>query len=504
MKTRSKKAIYNIVVLAIYELISFACNLILPRLILQSFGSEYNGIVSSVTQFLNFMLILRMGISGPTRVALYKALANNNDNKVSGIIKATEIYMRKIGFILIMYIALLAIIFPFISTSSISPTETMLLVLIIGIGAFAEYFWGITAHILLSADQTQYVYYLLQSVSTVLSTIAAVVLINFGANIIEVRIAAAVFFVLTPIILNFVVKKKYNLNKHSKPDNAGLKDRWNAMGHSIANIIHSFTDITVLTLLVDIKIVSVYTVYYLVFNAIKKIMNIFTTGLEAGFGNMLARNEITGANKIFDIFEFLMYSFSSVIYSCTLVLIMPFISLYTRGINDVNYIVPLFAFLAILAQISASIRQPYLTVVQAAGHYKQTRTGAFLEATINVVLSVVLTYYLGLIGVIIGTLVANLFRTTQYVFYLRKNILKRKITIALKLILWLFINILVIYLININIINAFANNNWLDWIISGVTIFSISLIITVISALIFFNSNLLNSMKYFIRLITNR
>ena len=74
-QSRLKKATYSVIFLGIYQAVVFICNLILPRFILVAYGSEYNGIVSSITQFLTFISILRLGIAGATRVELYKSLA---------------------------------------------------------------------------------------------------------------------------------------------------------------------------------------------------------------------------------------------------------------------------------------------------------------------------------------------------------------------------------------------------------------------------------------------
>ena len=66
---RTKKALYNILAQIAYELVATVCGLILPRLIITAFGSGYNGMVSSITQFLEYISILTLGISGSTRVA---------------------------------------------------------------------------------------------------------------------------------------------------------------------------------------------------------------------------------------------------------------------------------------------------------------------------------------------------------------------------------------------------------------------------------------------------
>ena len=70
-------------------------------------------------------------------------------------------------------------------------------------------------------------------------------------------------------------------------------------------------------------------------------------------------------------------------------------------------------------------------IVTSAGHYKQTRNGAFMEAIINIALSIAMVIKLSLVGVAIGTLAAAIFRSTQYAIYMGKNILVRPIRMYL-------------------------------------------------------------------------
>lgn len=87
-----------------YEIVAMVCGLILPRFILSAFGSSYNGMISSIAQFLDYISVLTLGISGSTRIAIYKANASNDPYKVSAILKATEQYMRKVASIFILYL----------------------------------------------------------------------------------------------------------------------------------------------------------------------------------------------------------------------------------------------------------------------------------------------------------------------------------------------------------------------------------------------------------------
>ena len=51
---RGKKTIINTIMSLAEELVAVICAFILPRLILSNFGSAYNGLATSISQFLTF------------------------------------------------------------------------------------------------------------------------------------------------------------------------------------------------------------------------------------------------------------------------------------------------------------------------------------------------------------------------------------------------------------------------------------------------------------------
>ncbi len=144
------------------------------------------------------------------------------------------------------------------------------------------------------------------------------------------------------------------------------------------------------------------------------------------FGNMYAKNEHESLNRSFNIYELFYFTMITIIFSCTMCLIIPFVKVYTIGIVDVNYVRPLFACLIVIAEYMWAIRQPYSGITLAVGHFKETRKGAWVETLTNIVVSSVLVVKLGLVGVAIGTLVAMTIRTIEFMYHSAKYILKRK------------------------------------------------------------------------------
>ena len=489
-KTRTQKAALNTSTAAIAELVQLICGLILPRLILRTFGSSYNGITSSARQFLSAVSILTVGITGATRVALYRSLADHDNAKTSAIIMATEKYMRKVGLVLLAFLCVLTVVYPLVKETGYTWFEVAPLIVAAGISASGRYFFGMPYATLLMADQSIYISYILTIIGNIMNVVISVILIKMGCNVQVVKLTSSCVLLAIPILRAVYVRKKYNLDRKCKPDYQAISMRRDVMAHSIANIVHDHTDIVVLTVFCDIKIISVYTTYNLIMNALKKMQRVFTTGSEAVFGNMWAKGEINKIRENLTYFEYIITAFAAVVFSTTMVMILPFISLYTKGVHDVEYILPAYALVITAAQMFYCLRTPYLTLVQGVGHYKQTKNGAYAEAAVNLVVSVILVQFIGIVGVALGTLIANIFRTVQYAVYIDNNLLHRGKMVFVKRIIWTCLNALIVVGVAYSTASGFAYSGWSSWVITAIAVTLLSMAVTLLSSLIFYRQDL--------------
>lgn len=475
---RTKKALMNMSFSLVYQVIAIICGLITPRLILSKFGSTYNGVIASATQFLNMISVLTLGITGATRVQLYKTLSKNDNLGTSRIMKATQQYMRKVGLAVVLYAVVLSVVYPLVAKNELSYVENSAIVIIVSIATFAQYFFGISNTTLLTADQSSYIVDILNTIKIIVNTLCVAVLIKCNASIFVVKLGSSIVFLVAPLILDIYVRRKYRLAKECVPDESGIKGRRSVAFHSIANIVHDNTDIMVLTFFMDAKQISVYTVYYLVIGKVKTLLQVFTSGMEAAFGNMWVKREIDTLNKVFKAYEHLLFSFTVVVFSCVGTLILPFVSEYTKGITDVAYYRVDFAVLITIAEAAFCIRQPYLLLVYATGNYEATKRGALEEAIINLSLSIILVQFIGINGVVIGTLVANVFRTVQYSLFVSKNILNRSIGLIVKHVLWMLLCMGIIISSVTYLDNLIVISGWSGWIMKAGVTFAFALVIT--------------------------
>ena len=432
---RSKKAIKNIIASLLQQFITIICGFILPRAIIGKYGSDVNGLISSITQFLAYITLLEAGIGPVIKATLYKPIANKDNEQIEKILKSTQRFFNIIGYIFIIYLIILCFVYPMFVNNEFDNWYTISLILIISISTFAEYFVGMVYKLYLQADQKTYITANIQTVTTVLNTIFCVILIKIGANIQAVKLVSAFIFVLRPICQNIYVKKKYNINLNNVKEEYELKEKWDGLSQHIASVIHNNTDVTILTIFCDIAEVSVYSVYYLIAGRLTTLVQTVTNGMDAAFGNVLAKRETQVLQENFRIYEQLLYTVSTFAFGCAMFLIEPFVMVYTAGVTDVDYSRIVFGMLMCFNQFLFCVRLPYQMITYAAGHFKQTRNGAIFEAVMNVTVSIALVIRFGLIGVTIGTFCAYCFRTFQYAIYSSKNLLQRSIWVMLKLLI---------------------------------------------------------------------
>lgn len=492
-QTRKRKLRLNSVTSLTNQLLTLVCGFLLPKLILQIYGSGVNGLVTSITQFLNVITFLDLGVGAVVTSSLYKPIATNDIDEISRIFISAKKFFRKIAIIFLIYIAVLVFIYPTYIATQFGFWYTSSLIVVISVTLFSQYFFGIVYQLFLNADQRTYIVMIVSSITLLLNTAACSVLMIKGASIQTVKITTSIIFLARPLIMIFYVSKNYNINRKIKYTDEPIKQKWNGLAQHLAFVVLNNTDSIVLTIFSSLENVSIYGVYNLVVNGVKTIFCSLTAGVTALFGNMLAKNENELLNKTFEEFEWLIHTAATLIFTICGLLIVPFVSVYTQGINDANYIVPVFASIITLANGVYSLRFPYNMMVLAAGHYKETQTSSFIEMGINIVISVAVVMKFGLVGVAVGTFCAMLYRTCYLAWYLSRHIIYRSLKHFIKHCIIDIGSVVVISLVAGRFVQECGN--YLEWFLNACVVSVVSFVIIIIINIIFYKENTVSEFR---------
>lgn len=490
MAGRGKKLALNTITSLGLQVVSVICGFILPRLILESFGSDVNGLVNSITQFLGVITLLDLGVGAVVQSALYKPLADNNTNMISKIYVSANKFFRRLAEILLVYVVLLMIFYPMLVNKSFGHMYTALLIAAICISSFAQYYFGIVNSLLLNADQRGYIQYVAQIITLILNTFACYIIIKLGASIQIVKLTTSLIFLLRPLFLVFYVKKHYSIDQKITYTEEPIKQKWNGMAQHFAAYVLSGTDNIVLTLFSTLSNVSIYSVYYMAIAGVRSALLSITNGFQSLIGEMLAKKETMKLNAFFGFVEWFLHTGTTLVFGCTGVLIVDFVRVYTYGINDADYIQPLFAVLITIANAGHCLRLPYNILILAAGHYKQTQSNYIIAMILNIVVSIATVKMWGLVGVAIGTLIAMAYQTVWMAKYDSKNIICWPFKNFLKQCGVDAITVIIASLATFKI--PMLSVSYVSWFLLAIEVFGIWLIISIVINTIFYRERVLS------------
>lgn len=477
----------------IFQLTTIICGFIVPRLILQTYGSEVNGLINSIMQFLAIIAFLELGVGAVIQSSLYKPLAEKDDKEISKIVVSGQKFFSRLAGILLVYVVILMVVYPFVAKSNFGFLYTSTMILVISISSFAQYYFGIVNSLLITANQRGYFSFNIQTITLILNTIACFILIKLGASIHIVKLTTSLIYLLRPLMLSIYVKKNYNIDWKIKYTGEPIKQKWNGIAQHVSAIILDGTDNIILTIFIGLRAVSIYSIYNMITQGIRVLVVSMTGGMDSLMGELYANNEIDKLKNIFAWVEWAVHTATTLIFGVTLVLILPFIEIYTSGINDAEYIQPLFAFLMIMANAVRCLRLPYNLMILAAGHYKQTQNNYIIAAILNIVISITLVNTLGLVGVAIGTFIAMLYQTIWMACYNSRNLISWPIKSFIKQI---FVDILIIIIFIIShLLFSIIASSWISWILQAIIVTVIGVCLSLIINFIFYKSYVIKLIK---------
>lgn len=435
-ETKVKKGILNIITNLLSVIINVILGLCIPRLVMISYGSETNGLVNSINQFVAYLSLFEAGIATTALQELYKPVSEDNRDDINSILSTLNKNYKTIGIIYFIALVVLSAVYPFIVIKDGSPfnyLQVFLCVLFSGLGNVILFLLQGKYRILLEAEGKTYICNNLQSIIQILVSLSKIVLILLGFDVTSVIICTFVVNLIQAAYILIYIKKKYkwiNLNHFSSQYK--LEKKKFVFVHQIAWLIFQNIDVLLLTIFCDLNVVSIYAMFKLVLSSLEKLLNIPFDSFSFAFGQLFNSDRET-YEKAFDTFEVYYEALCFSLLTVCLFLYCPFIKLYTKG-ADINYVYPILPFLFVGSEILIFMRKPMLNTINYAGHFKETLPQTIAETIVNFGVSIICCIVFnmfnpeigGICGVLAGTIVALLYRAIDIICYSNKKILNRK------------------------------------------------------------------------------
>lgn len=460
---RTKKAFKNLVFNFIQQLVGIITNFILPPLIIGKFGSSMNGLVSTIKQMMSYAQLTGAGISASSTYAMYEPLAKKDYKTLSGIYNATSKMFTTAGNLFTIIVLALSLTYPFF-VEGIDYFTVVLLVFIVGVSGISEFYVYGKYQSIINANQSNYIIAVAQTVGNLANIVISIILIKLNFSIVVVQLGASVIYLLRILILTYFVKKNYPyLDKKVIPMMEKIDQRNDAIIHQIAGLVVLSSSTIIVSFICGLEAASIYSIYALVFGGINTICSIVSTAIYASFGEIIANEEKELLKSAFNVYECIYFFVISIIFVVAYIMIMPFISVYTASMTDANYYLPILGALFVLVGVANNLRVPARTVVDAAGHFKETKNRSLIEMIINLVGQISFAFIFGIYGVLLGCILSYSYRTFDFIIYSNKRIVKRhNFTSFKRIIISFVIGFILVFLVMSFI--PMNINGYLSWV----------------------------------------
>lgn len=488
-----KKGIYNIIFGAIGQLITLSLGIVIPRLFIVHLGSAANGLLSSIGQILSYLVLLEAGLGAASVQALYKPIVKEDRETINAILSSTHKYFKSTGLIYALVVIVLSLLYP-LAVDDFPYFVTFTVVILSGIPGVVNYYYTGKFKVLLQAEGKSYIINNITTLVYVLSSSIKILIVSLGLGIISIQVSFCIISIIQLLIYYIIFARKYKWVNFHKPNNdIYLKKRTSVLIHQISSLVLTNGPVIILTFFAGLKTVSVFVIYSMIFDVISTTLLTISNGISHIFANLYHKNKDLFVFA-YDLYECLFICISGSLLATAFLFIPSFIQLYTSGVSDTLYNVPYLALVFTIFKFLACTRTPSLNIVNVVGNFKETQNSAVIEAALSIIASILFVLMFGIVGVIIGNILALAYRVCYLLLYTNTKILNRNIFIPFIYILFTGCGFLLItHLFQ----NENVYNSYFELVIHAI---KYTIIILPVSTILSFTINTLMTKSFYVLL----
>lgn len=408
--SRTKNSVKNLLTAFVGQGIGFIISFIARYFFIKTLGREYLGLNGLFTNILTILSLAELGVGEAITFSLYKPLAEGDTKKCTMLMQVYKKVYNTIGLVILLVGISITPFLPLIIKQMPDVPYISLIYILFVVNTAVSYFFSYKRNLII-ADQKRYIATFIRYLAHIVFTFLEIVYLILFKNF----IGYLIIMILATLADNIMVsrkaakmypylnsKEKIPLDEESK--RGIIKNTKAMMMHKIGGVVVNSTDNVLLSSLVSLDAVGLYSNYYFITNALNSVSQHVFNSVVASVGNMFVKDNKEKQYSIFkDIFflNFWMFCFISV---CLLCLFNPFIELWIGK----DY---LFSFdvvcIIIINFYIYGMRKSVLTFREASGLFYKDRWKSVFEAIINLVSSIILAIFFGTFGVFLGTFISS-------------------------------------------------------------------------------------------------
>lgn len=502
--SRLRNTICNFVTSVGGQIINIIFQFVVRTVFIHTLGKEYLGINGLFTNILQMLSLAELGVGSAILFKLYDPISKKNKKRITLLLRFYKTVYQIIGLIII---TVGIILIPFLryivkdydSLANLGINAILIYVLYL-LKSVVSYLFLAYKSAIVKADQKEYKLNIIQYFVTFISSLMQILVLVLFKSF-ELYIGVMIFSVILQNYLNArVAKKMYPYiddNLDEKLNKKEIKDIFNDCGalliYKINGVVLKATDNIIISMFLGLATVGLYSNYYILYSTIDIIFaKIFESALHS-LGNLHTTNDSKHEYNIFKTVNFV-----AIVIGATAGIGISCVSneFIVSWIGKEWLLAQPFSILMGIEIYGLAIRQYLSKYRSAMGLFKQAKYRPIFGMIINLIVSLLLVQKLGIIGVLIGTIIADWLTIMWYdpliihkyglkdEFSIKKYYIKNIIFTALTFILGLIL----LFICN----NLFINMGWMSCIIHTIII---CILVPLTFAVCYFNSDEVNEIK---------
>lgn len=414
-RSRTENSIINSAMSIVTQVLTVVLNFAVKTVFIKMLNDEYLGVNGLFTNIITMLSLADLGIGIAIPYSLYKPLAKKDEHKINVLMNFYKKVYTIIGIaVLLIGLSLTPFLGLIIKDIPKNVPHLSLIYILFVIHSASSYFF-VYKKFLIDSDQKGYITSrIIFTFSTLLSIIQIILLVT-TKNYILFLLSSIILVIIQNIYISSKANKLYPFIKNKtdekleKEDMEGIKKNVSSLFiYKVGTVIMNGTDNIIISKFIGLIIVGFYSNYVLIINSITTVLNQIFNAITSSIGNLVVTTNKKRSKEVYDNLNFANFWFYALFGVCIIVLINPFINIwigkkYVMGFSIVFLLVLNFYVLG-MQSVTNSFRNAY-------GLFWIAKYRPIIMVIINIVISVVLVQFIGIEGVLIGTLISRLLTT---------------------------------------------------------------------------------------------
>lgn len=400
---REKNIIKNFITEVVPQFMIAIIGLFKSQALLECLGEQTSGLFQIFGQIMAYLSLLEGGMGVAAIYRLYKPLIEKDYELLGKLKRGIGVIFRRLAIIIFFLGIALSFVIPFlIKDNQFSTSYIQFNFMLYLIGELVLYFTVFERN-LFTADEKGYKVNILMNSSIILKGIFEIIILKLGGNLTQILLMFIVINFILYVALIYLTRKNYSMIiPKTEGDYSVLKDVKNLFVHKISNLITNNIDVLILSKVMGLTYVVIYTTYNMIITNVNSFITKFYTSTIGSVGKIIVEKK-EESNNIFKEFNAMMFFVATVIGIPMFFAMDYFINIWYKGQIHTNIMISILFTAQFLLYC---VRIPMLTFSEAAGLFKETRICPILGAIINLVLSLILVQTMQIEGVLIATVIS--------------------------------------------------------------------------------------------------